>query len=75
MPSTEHFVVNSETKKIQPSKGNSYSYWRGELKGTIDMQIDVFTCGDGKKEAQEIYDALVAAGLQDKYFSISVQLK
>jgi hypothetical protein len=39
------------------------------------MQIDVFSSGDSKKHAKEIYDALKSAGLENKYYSITVQVK
>lgn len=40
------------------------------------MEIDVFSSGgNSKKHAKEIYDALKAAGLENKYFSISVSVK
>ena len=73
--STEHYVVNSKDKKLYSSKGNSRDYWQGDKKGTIDMQIDVFSSGDSKKHAKEIYDALKSAGLENKYYSISVTVK
>lgn len=73
---TDHYVINSKDKKIYPSRGNSRSYWEGDKKGTIDMQIDVFSnSSDSKKHAKEIYDALKSAGLENKYFSISVKVK
>jgi hypothetical protein len=38
------------------------------------MVVEIF--GDNhKKEAKLIYDALVAAGLQDRYFKVSVEVK
>jgi len=73
--STDHYVVNSKNKKLYPSRDNSRAYWQGDKKGTIDMEIEVFSSGNGKKYAQEIYDALKAAGLENKYFSISVKVK
>jgi hypothetical protein len=73
---TDHYVINSKDKKIYSSKGNSRSYWQGDKKGTIDMEIDVFSSGgNSKKHAKEIYNALKAAGLENKYFFISVNVK
>lgn len=74
MPHTEHFVVKSDSKKVIATEEPSYEYWRGKLKGTIDMEIEVFGYNH-KEEAQKIYDALKAAGLENKYVSIKVETK
>jgi hypothetical protein len=71
---TEHFVVNSDTKRIVPSTGNSSEYWRGNKKGTIDMEIEVFGYNH-REEAKLIYDALKAAGLENRYFRVTVEPK
>jgi hypothetical protein len=54
--------------------GNSRDYWQGEKKGTIDMEIEVFGYNH-KEEARLIYDALKAAGLENRYFKITVDPK
>jgi len=72
---TDHFVVNSKTKRIMPARDNSHSYWQGDKKGTIDMEIEVFGSYNMKKDAKELYNALVAAGLENKYFKIKIDTK
>ena len=72
---TDSFVVNSKDKKLYPMRGNSHDYWQGDKAGTIDMEISVFGNENNKQNALEIYKALVAAGLQDKYFSVKVEVK
>jgi hypothetical protein len=69
---TDSFIVNSKTKKIMPMHGNSYDYFRGDKKGTADMIIEVFAGWHHEQYAKEIYDALKAAGLENKYFSIKI---
>lgn len=71
---TEHFVVNSNTKRIVPATTNSRDYWQGDKKGTIDMEIEVFGYNH-KEEAKLIYDALKAAGLENRYFKVTVDPK
>jgi hypothetical protein len=72
---TESFVINSKTKRLLPKRDNSYSYWRGNKKGTIDTEIEIFSFSNHRKYAKELYDALKAAGLENKYSSIKVQVK
>jgi hypothetical protein len=71
---TEYFVVDSDTKRIKPSTSNSREYWQGDKKGTIDMEIEVFGYNH-REEAKLIYDALKAAGLENKYFRVTVEPK
>jgi hypothetical protein len=71
---TEHFVVNSKTKKIMRATDNSRSYWTGDKQGTVDMEIEVFGYNQAK-EAKLLYDALVKSGLQNRYFSVKVSVK
>lgn len=72
---TDHFVVNSKTKKILRANGNSRDYWEGSKQGTIDMEIEVFATGDHQAEAKKLYAALKAAGLENSYFSIKIEVK
>lgn len=72
---TDHFVVNSKTKKILRANGNSREYWEGSKQGTIDMEIEVFSAGDHQAEAKKLYAALKAAGLEKYYFSVKVEVK
>lgn len=72
---TDHFVVDSRSGRIKPSQGNSRDYWQGSKRGEIDMEIEVFGFGNMKQDAQELYDALVAAGLEHKYFKIKIETK
>jgi len=70
---TDSFVVNAKTKRIMPMRGNSYDYFRGDKKGTVDMIIEVFAHINHDQHAKEIYDALKSAGLENKYFSIKIE--
>lgn len=75
MATTENFIVSKTDKKIRRMHGNSYDYWRGEKRGTIDTEIEVFSNGNQQEVAKELYRALKVAGLENKYFSIKVQVK
>jgi hypothetical protein len=72
---TESFVVNKKTKVLWSMRGNSYDYWRGDKKDTIDTIIEVFSDQNHKEEAEILYKALREAGLGDKYFSIKIEVK
>jgi len=74
---TQSFVVDKETKKIEPMDGNTIEYWSGsgDKKGTIDMEIKVHTNLNHKKDAERVYEALCRAGLQDRYYFINVGVK
>ena len=72
---TDSFVVDKNSKRLLSMKGNSYDYWQGDKKGTIDMEIEVFAFNNHEKEAQIIYDALKKAGLTDRYFSVEIHVK
>lgn len=75
MPYTNYYVVNSQTKKIEPAKTtNSSVYFTGEKKGTIDMMIEVFGYNH-EKEAEKIYAALKNAGLENHYCLIRIETK
>lgn len=75
---TDHFVINKKTKKIEKhGLFNSREYWvkGGKAEGEIDMVIEIFANYNHKKEAEKIYKALVDAGLENKYYSIKVEVK
>ena len=74
MAHSETFNVSSKDKKIRRSQNNSFHYWRGEGKGTIDMQIEVFGYNH-QEEAKKIYEALKNAGLENSYFNIRIETK
>lgn len=75
MPVSETFVVSKKDKKIRRSQDNSYAYWRGDKKGTIDLQIEVFGDYNHIEEAKLIYEALCKSGLQNRYFEIKIEVK
>ena len=66
MSSTNTNVVNPKDKKLYP-------FYRHQARGI--MEISVFGSGDNKKEARLLYDALKQAGLDEKYFSIRIEVK
>lgn len=76
MPTTNTFVVNSKTKKIIPIQSNPREYWieGGEFENTADTIISVFGINN-EESARTLYNALAAAGLGDKYFHVSVEVK
>ena len=75
MPTHESFVVSSSDKSLRKKNGNSYDYWRGEKKGTIDMEIEVFAVSNHREEAKKIHNVLKASGLENDYFKIRVDKK
>lgn len=75
MPHTEHFVVRKSDKSLRKKNGNSYDYWRGEKKGTIDMEIEIFAVSNHKEEAKKIYDILKTSEMENDYFKIRVDKK
>jgi len=75
MPTSESFVVSKKTKKLLHKSGNSFDYWRGKKKGTIDCEIEIFTTSEHRKEAEEILKILKEKKLLEKFFSIKVEIK
>jgi hypothetical protein len=39
-----------------PARDNSHSYWQGNKKDTIDMEIEVFGSYNMKEDAKELYN-------------------
>ena len=74
MANSETFNVSAKDKKIRLAQNNSQYYFRGEGKGSIDMQIEVFGYNH-KAEAKKIYEALKSAGLENSYFKIKIETK
>ena len=49
---TDHFVINSKTKKLLRATSNSREYWEGDKKGTIDLEISVFASSNHQEKAK-----------------------
>ena len=76
MANSEHFIVKSKDKKVSRSQENlKYDFEKGEGKGTIDMEIEVFGYYNQEEEAKKIYKALQDAGLENSYYSIRISTK
>ena len=75
--SSAHFVISKKTKKMLPhGPFNSREYWikGGKAEGKIDTEIEVFGYNH-KQEAELLYNALKNAGLEDRYYSIKIEVK
>jgi hypothetical protein len=73
---TEVFVVDSKTKKIMPSTRSSYTYWYGEKKGEIDMEISINSDDENQDHlAQKIYDGLKSQNLSESVKKIYIEFK
>ena len=74
---SRNFVIDKQTKNLESGGNhNSREYWMrgGDAEGTIDTEIEVFGYNH-EEEAKLLYDALAAAGLQDRYYKISIEVK
>ncbi len=74
---TSNFVVSTKTKQLLPAGSfNSREYWMagGKAEGKIDTEIEVFG-NNHKAEAELLLKALKAAGLADRYFKITINVK
>ncbi len=76
---SETFYIDKKTKELIPDDGeyNSSEYWVPGRKrfGTVDLEIEVFAFRDHEHHAKLLYDALVSAGIQDKYTKLEVDVK
>jgi hypothetical protein len=73
--STDIFVVNTKTKKIEPSSRSSYTYWHGDKKGEIDMEISISSDGQQEEYAKKVYEALKSKNLGSIVKKIFVEIK
>jgi hypothetical protein len=72
----EVFVVDSKTKKIKPSTRSSYTYWYGEKKGEIDMEISINTEDENQEQlAEKIYNGLKSQNLSESVKKIYIEFK
>ena len=72
---TDSFIVSTKDKRIRPQVGPSREYFAGKKIGQADMIINVFSGQNHKEEAQRIYNALKDAGLENRYYSIKIEVK
>ena len=78
MPTFNNFIVDKITKQVEEAHGcNSREYWikGGDYEGTIDVEIKVFASYNHEEHANELYESLKAAGLENKYFSVEISVK
>jgi len=75
MPHTESFVVRKSDKTLQKKNGNSFDYWRGKKKGTIDMEIEVFAFSNHREEAKKMQNLLKESGMENDYFIVRIEKK